>query len=292
MHLYSGLLLAPWAAFFGLSALLFNHPNVGESGSTRHMNQAQLEQLTSLEPRHPEPSAEAVVAAMRDAGLGAYTVDPAFTPYFEGPALLTAPGDGVQYTALVDLARGDAEIRTAPHHEGISAAPFAGVELSPLGLRSSDVQAQLESLLSELDLEAQHPLEAHPRRTPSLEFRAIDAAGTTWNVVYDLGSGELSGRRAAGPSGHRVKRIIAGLHTTHHFPARKGARFAWVLIADVTALVLIYWALSGLLMWTQLKRFRRVGAILIAVSLGAAVVVFAGTIGDLTFEGNASTGRG
>lgn len=289
LHLYTGLLLAPWAIFFGVSALLFNHPEVGETPKVRRLSTDELAPLTGFEALDPDASAEVVAATMPGPG-GPYTVDESFRARFDGFARLVAPrADGGEYTAIVDLERGRIDLRSPlprASSPAVEPAPFAGPMSDTAGPRMADIATSLAPLGEALELDTQAPFEVARRGAPSLEFRAIDAAGVSWNVVYDLGSGELTGRPARGPSGYGLKRVLGGLHKTHHYPDYGGARFVWVLLADLTAVVLIFWALSGLLMWTQLKRHRRIGAILVAASLGAAAVVFVGAVRDLTFEGS------
>ena len=40
VHMYTGLLMFPWVLLFGLSGMLFNHPNFGESGSGERLDTA------------------------------------------------------------------------------------------------------------------------------------------------------------------------------------------------------------------------------------------------------------
>ena len=56
--------------------------------------------------------------------------------------------------------------------------------------------------------------------------------------------------------------LLAKLHTTHHYPLSVRATWFWALLADLTAITLVLWALSGL-------------AMLLSVMIAAAALVVA-----------------
>src|SRR5262245_19068501 len=67
IHLYSGLLLFPWILFFGVSGLLFNHPNVGEDVSSQRLSAERLRELTGLSRWEPQAMASDLVRSLNAA---------------------------------------------------------------------------------------------------------------------------------------------------------------------------------------------------------------------------------
>ena len=133
-------------------------------------------------------------------------------------------------------------------------------------------------------------IEKYPNNQAFLERRLIvpadrDAQGRAFNAVFDMRRGTLSGRPADGDSGYGFKQLLTTLHKTHHFPMEFGSTFIWVLLADLTALLLLVWALTGLVMWYQLKKLRRIGAVLLAVSLVGAGALWLAMTDRVEFAG-------
>jgi len=80
-----------------------------------------------------------------------------------------------------------------------------------------------------------------------------------------------------------VSQLFAALHMTHHFPMGVGARWFWALFQDLLGVAMVFWGLSGLIMWWQLKATRVIGAISLLSALAIAGVVAYGTANDLLF---------
>jgi len=53
------------------------------------------------------------------------------------------------------------------------------------------------------------------------------------------------------------------LHTTQGYSGIYEARWFWAMIVDAMSFVMIFWAVSGLLMWWQIKRLRKAGWVVI-----------------------------
>lgn len=279
VHMYLGLVLFPWVVFFGVSGMLFNHPGVGESVVARPVPAERLRSLTGIEPVEARAVAEDVVAQLRSGGQD-YRLDDGFESRFFGGAGFATEGPGVKHLVLVDLAEGRGLVLTRPDRSAPS-APFAGV----IELKERDahaLEARLAGLLPSLGVhDARHPPQLSI--APSVRFRMRDADGQVWNATYDLGSGELDGRPASRSPSLSLHDVLGELHKTHHFPPHVSPKTFWVIFADLTALTLIVWAFTGLLMWGQMKRSRVVGAIAVGAGLLVAALTMVATDGELRF---------
>ena len=116
-----------------------------------------------------------------------------------------------------------------------------------------------------------------------LRFQVRDDRGDSWNVVYDLGTGLLDGRPTQEVSSTPTIELLESLHKQHHYPPSFAASSVWALFADLTAITLLFWCLSGLLMWWQMKKLRWVGASLLVLAVVVATLVMTSTAAEITF---------
>ncbi|HYI00039.1 hypothetical protein, partial [Hyalangium sp.] len=222
VHMYLGLLLFPWLMVFGISGMLFNHPNLGEEVTIRELPREQLHALTGLEPREASAIATEVVSQLNAQGGGAgetYWLDPGFESQFSGFTVLTAPGAGVNHILIVDLSDGTAELatRSTASPQPRETAPFAGASVPLADHSMAVIESQVAPLLTKLDIQAKTPLRASPRGAPEVRFRMADSKQRVWNVTYNLGSGRMNGRLAEDSPKLGFNELLTRLHTTHHY---------------------------------------------------------------------------
>ncbi|MRG97500.1 PepSY domain-containing protein [Polyangium spumosum] len=283
LHMYLGLLVFPWVLLFGASGALFNHPEIGRDIEQRDLSPEELSTLTGWKPWNPEQIAQRVVAQINAGSSGMYTLDPSAPSSFSGWPLLATPSRaGGRHVLIVSLDGGGATFSTHAPEPKSDPPPFVGATIELPEYRMAAVQDQLTELLPKLGIDAEGPLRAHPKVHPELRFRMRDENGRTWNVVYDLGTGQVDGR-PAGAGKLRFVELLERLHTTHHFPIHGDMAWFFALFADITGITLVVWALSGLAMWWQMKPTRVVGALAIAIALAAAALVMRGTASEIQF---------
>lgn len=285
VHMYAGLVLMPWLLFFGLSGMLFNHPNLGEQVQGQRVTAADMQALSQLSPWRPDAVAADVIDALNhaDAGGAPYRLDPAFENNFVGYAVLNAAAPDGGYMLILDVAsaRGVLVHKLARASEPGSTFPKLTLALPEYS--SARLEHHAQGLLSARKLPHDAELRAHPKIAPELRLRALDQQGQAWNLSYDLRSGELSGRRADRFPNLGITQILASMHKTHHFTLEFGPLWFWALFEDLLGLAMVVWALTGIVMWWQLKRTRVVGLISLALALGVAATVMFGTFDSLTF---------
>ena len=288
VHMYTGLLMFPWALFFGLSGLLFNHPGLGERVTARPLDATTLTDLTGLEAWDPAAAAAALLdrlnAERPPSGGGAWALDGETEPHFVGPALLKAPAPTGMNMLLLDVERGRG-LLTTRHARSTEAPPaFVGDEAILLDDWSVDaVEERVAGLLEARDVAAEGPLRAHPKIGPTLRFRVLDGAGERFNVTWNSRSGEVGGRRTARVSDIGFNQLFGMLHTTHHYPPGGGALWFWALFEDLLGLTMALWAVSGLVMWWQMKSLRLSGFVVVVVALVIVAAVLGGTASQLLF---------
>jgi hypothetical protein len=99
---------------------------------------------------------------------------------------------------------------------------------------------------------------------PDVAF-LMEADGRLWRVTYNGTAGAVTGRAADAPSDSPSTRShLARLHLAHGYPGAGGVRWYWALVVDVVSAVMVFWVMSGLLMWWQLRAVRIGGAVALA----------------------------
>jgi hypothetical protein len=295
VHLYTGLIMLPWLLLFGISGLLFNHPNVGEDVRGERIDSAQLQELTGFSPWSAERAAARVVQALNASehatSTGPYVRDESFETEFSGFSVFSAKAPQGQYMLLLDVQQGQGVLATRAARPAPEGATFPELQLQLDDFSTSHIEQQLQGLLRARGLPGVEQLRAHPKIAPELRLRARDRHGVSWNLTYDTRTGSLSGRKSDAFPNLGFGQLLAKLHTTHHFPLRVGSLWFWALFEDLLGLSMVLWALTGMVMWWKIKPTRLVGALSFALALSIAVAVMGGTLQQLVF-GNVRAPQG
>ncbi len=300
-HLYLGLLLCPWALLYGMTAYLFNHPSHFSDSNLRSFSSDVLEQAGFFGVGSPVELAEQVVSGLNERFPDAQlTLDPQSQIRFDGDFFFASARTDtrlVQMLIFRNGSGGSVREQIEPKKENQPAAPFAisgqskPLSPTPESQTSPDVTSRPLKLDKGIDVGIDRALAEIARQlgyadiagsfkltsVPALEFVA-QSPDTGWRVRYD----SLKGTVAASPLDPSQpsqefgwRRYLTRMHTTHGYPGEVGPRLYWAVIVDTMAAVMIFWGLSGILMWWQLKRLRFWGGVTIASSVILASWLFA-----------------
>lgn len=288
-HSYLGLFLMPWLIFFGVSGILFNHPNIGERVEGRRISAEELQQSAGLDAWDPTQAAQAVVAQLAERAvgeahvLGRVELDQSFTPRFEGYTVLQAPAEDGRHILILDVEGGRGILAKRYARASADSATLREIGIELPQYRVSSIERAVQGLLDANDQPALGPLKAHPKIAPQLRFRVLDESGRPWNLVYCAGEGTISGRRSDEGPALGISQMFAMLHTTHHFPLSVGWTWFWALFEDLLGLAMVVWGVSGVVMWWQIKPTRRTGTLALLIALLVALGIGIGTFRHITF---------
>jgi hypothetical protein len=130
--------------------------------------------------------------------------------------------------------------------------------------------------------------EATVTSVPDVSFM-MDSDGKRWRVTYNTLTGSLNGRLAENETALdpvSSRQFLLRLHKAHGYPGAADARTPMAVIVDAMAAIMVFWSLSGLVMWWQIKSTRRLGLLILILSTAAAA-----WIGIGMHELFSSTGR-
>lgn len=279
-HMYLGLLLLPFIALYGLSGILFNHPNLFETVQAQRVAPSELK---GLSPWQAQPAAKAVVAALNQEQGRDYQLDPSVVPEFSGFTMLQAPAPDGRYLMFVNIERGAGVLVKRTPRAGRPDA-FETTQVSVPSHAMAAVETAAKDVLADKGYPVVEPLRAHPKIAPQLRFVVRDDAGKRWNLVYHTYDGELTGRAADRDQNIGISRVLAMLHTTHHFPLKAGPLFFWALFQDLLGAAMLLWSITGLVMWWQMRKTRVMGLAALVLALVLAAWVTLGTSDHLLFD--------
>lgn len=284
VHLVLGIALVPWVLLYGVTAFLFNHPTAASaservrftreelvaSGFSRDSDAAEIatlvaDALASGAGKRRGDSSEGVTAA---------SVENLREFHWDGVERYERTTDAAVFTFSIDVesGRGLASSRSPrADRRGPFDREALRVEL-PASFDADGRKLAAAQLLANV-FEAPDAAETRLRSGPVVQFVG-DVAGAPHEFRYDVGAATLASRKLDAASGSSdLRTFLLRLHTAHDYPLAGAARTAWAVLVDVMAFAMVAFALSGLVMWWQLKSMRAWGAILVVTSLAAAVWV-------------------
>ena len=269
-HMYAGLSLAPFVLLYGVTALLFNHPDWFSDRSVRLI---YAEDVAGT-PLGSFPDARALAARVIDAinrdGSSPVTLSQARPPSYSRDLALTAKTAGSEQIIFVELDGRVGTVRSAPAPKEVSKPAWSN---SAMQFNPSPAEEARDAVAMIMTKWGSPPEKVKVRTAPELVF-AAESDGGIWRVAYNLQTQALSVRPLE--SDLSTRRFLTDLHLACRYPTQIGARWFWALIVDAMAVGMVFWGISGLLMWWQMKSLRRFGTFVIVVSLIGSVVVAIG----------------
>ncbi|WP_406697720.1 hypothetical protein V5E97_02550 [Singulisphaera sp. Ch08] len=278
LHLYSGLFLFPWVMLYGVTALLFNHPEVFPDQFRRRLEAADVAGTGLDRLPAPAEAAAQLVAALNKPSHGGersqrnYSlVDPETAAYTRDFIAARSRGDSEEHSIVLDLETGTGTVSTRALPQG-GRPPFAPGDPKPERSLAERVKAGVP-----LALERKGLTSGTTRITfaPELTFLvAVD--GTTWRASYNVQTGALTGRRPESGGNLSPREFLTRLHLTHGYHSHGWARIVWAVFVDVMFATMLFWGLSGLLMWWQMRSTRWLGGVVLCLGVTIAFLLTIG----------------
>ncbi|HCH63524.1 MAG TPA: hypothetical protein DFR83_12015 [Deltaproteobacteria bacterium] len=260
VHLYFGLFLVPWVGLYGVTALLFNHPDWMHPRSM----QAFGREVFADSPLAAPPELSALAAAVH-AELPEGLTEPENIRWV-GRYRLRGKSDASRYSVYAEPDGRSGVMYTTPN-EAEGTHPLESMEpLSvPYALSRDQEWPTVEGHLDAEGLSLD--------RVPSLMFD-VREGDTLWRIEYHPLKGAIEaeqvGERQAAPT---ARQLLLRLHTQHVYPGAVTVQWLWAWLVDLMGMAMVIWGFTGLLMWWQIKRLRRIGGIVILSGVGAMAVL-------------------
>ncbi len=260
LHMYFGLGLVPFVLLYGVTALLFNHPGWFSSSTAAPMEESPAPAI--LEGISADGLARQVASALSEAMEVPVEVVSDSTPDWRGTFIIDGRDDSGRTRYRVSPITLKSTMQVSASASPADARVFPERLETPV----DDVADRLEEAFTEV---GGHD-SITTRAAPDIDFEVLHA-GERWLLTYDLADGRVSERRADEPrAAFDLRRFLLRMHTAHGYSDESGTRSAWAVLVDVTAGLLVFWALSGIIMWWQMKPLRFGGSLALAGGLTLA----------------------
>lgn len=286
-HLYAGLFLAPWVAMYGASGLIFNHGNwfAPSGGEAAPKPIGWTVDATALPPwPEPEALARKVVAAMNKAvkdksGAAEYRLSAEGVPKLQGGVSLQGQDEAGD---SVSLSFDRQELKGTTLHS----PPEPPEEQVQSGTNDVELlnatKASVLAAAGKADKKLSATKWMGDGDFPRLSF-LVEHGKERRVANYDLRSGQV--RLSPEPGPMRAPNFLTSLHLSHGYPSDKKSeivRTVRAVFVDAMALLMCFWALSGVIMWLQIKQLRRPGLMVAIASLLTTVVIWNAMYGIFT----------
>lgn len=274
VHLYLGLVLLPWVILIGISGLAFNRSGVATGRTFRATGAAAFAGTPLAMGLDTDALANRALEALRRAleAQGAEASGLArleCTPRLRGSFRIEAFEGRVPHRLDLDpMARG-ATLRISP----VPTLPDRYAAVSRLDLGDTvraPVRATAGTLLERLGVRPDAPLKLGKGPVLDVPFRLGDFHG---ELQVELVGGEVRIRDLDQrvPLSHRLRELAVRAHMLHGKRPWWDAHQVQVVFAELLALAMVFWGLSGVVMWWQRKGTRRTGAALLVGGFSVAL---------------------
>lgn len=305
IHLYSGLFMLPWVLLYGFTGWFFNHPRyfTGHQRTVIDALEVVDGQLANL------PTAASVAErVVEEISLESFLIDGPVIElptdqqaFFRGYMTFNANGQQQSHVVTVHPVTGMGEIRTTFNQQDTSEKlhtsdsrpinPLIDIDNVDAGPNPQTIASEvLPEALDELGLESS---EAFVRRGGTdLVFRAL-VDGELCKVTYNLASGSVSASYLDAKSGPiMTKSFLQRLHLSRGYAPHLGVRTWWAIAVDAMFVSMVFWGLSGVLMWWQIKKTRWLGMAVLIVSVATATLMALEMHEELRSRGRGRGGGG
>ncbi|MCO8121298.1 hypothetical protein NHH03_06075 [Stieleria sp. TO1_6] len=304
VHLYSGIFMFPWVLLYGFTGWFFNHPRMFTGDQVTAFVAADVDSdLLGNLPTAAE-TAQSVVDEMNlesfMIGGPEISLTQSRQPRFTGFLSYTVNADKSTHQVSINPVTGNGEIRTSfvtvdsdAEQQELKPNPIAAIRSVNLPTNAlSDAQDQVPVLLEKLGLESGEAFSG--RRSASVVFSA-EADGVPCIVTYSLAGGGISSLREDERPTIETKSFLQRLHLARMYSPDYDIRWVWALLVDAMFVSMVFWGISGLFMWWQVKRTRILGGGVLVASVVFAAIMAIGMHDQLTLgsgRGGGGGGRG
>jgi hypothetical protein len=272
-HLFTGLFMTPWVFLYAVSGFLFNHPDAFPDRQFKPIGRGEIAG-TDLEsfPTAPAIAARVIEAMNAESSSRSLRLVEPESAEFSRDLIATAAGKqrGTSYRIQLSLGSGQGTVsparatRPGIHEDGL------GGKVQLPDLPRDRLPRAITALSTNLGLE---PTTASVKTVPDVVFNA-ELRGKVYRISYNLRSGTVSALDDADATDRLTTRsFLTQLHKKRTFPERIDSRWLWAVGVDAISALMLFWGVSGVLMWWQIRSMRGWGCWVLAASGATATVL-------------------
>lgn len=277
IHLYTGLFLLPWVFLYGITGAMFNHQELLPEGKWHSVPGQQLAETSLNQIPAPEQLAQMVVKALQEkAPDKSIQLSKSHGAAFNNNIILQTFVDGKKHIVHINPVSHESRIVAPPPNKELEDQKHLLHGIHNIKLEPNPYQkarAAVPEIFSQADLGS--PSSPRPQGWCKLNFLAT-VDGEEARVTYVLRDGHIDVTKFTGEDGMTSRHTFLRLHTFHGRSPEWNARNTWSIFIDIMAIAMVSWAITGLVMWWQMKKIRVIGGICLLASIITFISLFFG----------------
>lgn len=273
VHMYAGLFLLPWVFLYGITGAMFNHYGLFADARLVALPDQSLAGSEMDQFPTTEDLANRVTEALQAAAPGVDIARvPSSSAEFVNDLILQVDDEGMRHAVHINPVDHSAWVASSTPNQNrekdlLEDINSVSIEPSPYGMARSVVP----QVLSDAGIETDATI--RPMGWCKLNFLAT-VDGRKARVTYVLRDGHVDVTEFTGAPAMSMRGFFLRLHTTHGQPPHWNGRMIWSVFVDVMAVAMVLWGVSGIVMWWQVKRTRRIGGIVLVASVMSGLAVY------------------
>ena len=271
-HLYAGLFLLPWVFLYGITGAMFSHQGLFPDVSFRPVPRAVVDETELAGFPSPDTLAKQVTSVINDAADDV-TVELAkdAEAKFTNNMMFEFHHEGQRHLLHINPHDFESHVVRFPEKNPKPEKLIGNIKNIKLSPNPQEIaRRSAKKMITDIGYSVNHP---KPHGWTKLNFMA-NVDGQPARVTYVLKDGHVDVTAYDGQPGMTARGFLMRLHTTHGQSPSWTARMVWVVFADVMAIAMVSWGVTGLLMWWQIKRVRVIGGVVMICSVLVAAIMF------------------
>jgi hypothetical protein len=266
IHFYAGLVMIPFLFVFGVSGFLFNHSTYFHGRKSETFALERTEQISNLLP-DLDSLAYGLKNVLTDKGVlvdGMRISD----LKFDENLVVRSSTSKADYRLEFNLSNDYVRLLTLPDFAENATIDFGKQNIGVDGL-NQNIEKLSDNILKNKNLESG---KTRIQRMPYLTFKASNRSHS-----YLIGLNVLNGDYYVDDldkKDFKLDYFLLNLHQEHGYPIGEvNTKTIWVLFADCLSILLMVWAITGIIMWLKIKKQLIIGLVLTAISIGITVFI-------------------
>lgn len=275
IHLYSGLFLVPWVLMYGVTGAMFNHLGLFPRIQIQPVDAATATASGMNEfPEAQSLAAQITEAIQKEAGSAKIQLPENPQAEFTNEISFEVKNNGLQHVVYIDPVTHESWVGTMPKNDEDPQALLPSIRNIKLTLDPQETAHRAAAKLLE-QAGLLNDKDPKPFGWTKLNFLAT-VDGEPARITYVLNDGHIDINRFTGDDGMPLRHFLLRMHTSHGQSPTWNGRSFWSLAVDTMAIAMVFWGISGIIMWWQIKRTRWIGVIIIGLSIVTATVMVMG----------------
>jgi len=259
VHMYTGLFMIPFLFIFGLSGISFNHSAF--LSANRSVDFFELNENETLSEHFP--NLDKLASELIDTLAYKDILDNCHikSVKYDNTMIVRSKNKDADYRIQVDIPSNKVQIMTLPDFVADPIVARGQIDYTHK-LNSNELLMDIEKIIHSKGFNSGV---SRTQRIPDVVID-VESENINYRIHYNLENGQyrvndLDQRK------FKLNYLIGNSHELHGYPLSGfSLKWLWVFFADLLALLMMLWSITGLIMWYKMKKNYLIGLILLSIS--------------------------